>query len=433
MNFLIIVDLLRCSHCTDEPSDFICFQTVSPKTHIILQFSVSPLIPLNLCLILELAANNAWTKARASASVEGPTEATFMKIALVLLLFFSINSLASTHSVVEGYQINDLHFLPLLKDQPDLTIDHLVKGHFEVYGPRGLGTYLRRIHAIGAHQQKQTTPTTDYLTPEEVGSELQALAAAHPQTARLFSIGKSAQGRDLWVMKISRNVAKYDARPEFKYIANMHGDEIVGRELMVRLSRYLLEQDGKLANVSHLLDDVQIYIMPSMNPDGAAAQTRANGNGADLNRDFPNFNSGDQNVATGRQPETQAVMAWEATRHFKLSANFHGGAEVVNYPWDEMAALHPQDALVRSLSLEYAKNAPYIIASSEFQNGITNGFAWYEVDGGMQDWSDYWHNDLQLTIELSDVKWPSYDQIDNFECQNLKALLGLISRVRTLP
>ena len=45
--------------------------------------------------------------------------------------------------------------------------------------------------------------------------------------------------------------------------------------------------------------------------------------------------------------------------------------------------------------------------STEFPGGIVNGYDWYEVNGGMQDWSYYWHNDLQVTIELSNMKWHS--------------------------
>lgn len=275
----------------------------------------------------------------------------------------------------------------------------------------------------------------EYPTPEQVGAELQAIAAAHPQTARLFSIGRSKQGRELWVMKISHRVESDDARPEFKYVANMHGNEIVGREMMVRLIRDLLENDARDPAIARLLEATQIYIMPSMNPDGAAARRRGNADWVDLNRDFPDFTEARDkgNSPQGRAPETQAMMAWQASRHFALSANFHGGAQVVNYPWDAIADAHPQDALVKALSLEYARNAPYIGSSTVFENGITNGFDWYVVKGGMQDWSFAYHRDLQLTVELSDEKWPSFRKVGDFYDMNRAALLTLIGRVHSLP
>lgn len=356
-----------------------------------------------------------------------------MKTLIALLAFSPLFANASA-LVEESYEVTDRSFLSLIRQQPDLTLDHVMSDHFEVHGPRGLGAYLARIGAPVRPGLTRKLKGAPYPTPEAIGQELRNIAAAYPQTTKLFSIGRTVQGRELWVIKVSRNAAVDDARPEFKYVANMHGDEIVGRELMMRLVRDLLANDGKDPFVTKLLNDVQIYIMPSMNPDGAAAVRRGNGANVDLNRDFPDFTTNDNvNNPAGRQPETQAMMRWQASRKFRLSANFHGGAEVVNYPWDTAPQAHPQDGLVKALSLDYAQRAPYIAASTSFENGITNGYAWYEVDGGMQDWSFYWHRDLQLTIELSRIKWPDYTNVDYYYQQNRAALLTYIARIRELP
>lgn len=353
---------------------------------------------------------------------------------LVIFLFSLVSAVAQARFAQEGYIVKDISRLKEISSRPELTVDHVRRTGFEVYGPLGLGRWLTR-----AGFQFQAMPMFNtmsrsggYPAPEDIEKDLQSIATAYPQITKLFSIGKSTRGRQLWVMKISRNAAQDDGRPEFKYIANMHGDEIVGREMMMRLIRELVTNDGKNQRITQLLDSTQIYIMPSMNPDGAAAGTRSNAAGVDLNRDFPDFSTNDnQNTPEGRAVETQAVMRWEATRKFVLSANFHGGAEVVNYPFDTIPDPHPKEQLVKALSLNYAKLAPYIGASTSFENGITNGYAWYEVNGGMQDWSDHWHHDLQLTIELSDMKWPSYSTIDQYYAQNRIAMLDFIEKVHT--
>ena len=65
----------------------------------------------------------------------------------------------------------------------------------------------------------------------------------------------------------------------------------------------------------------------------------------------------------------------------------------------------------------------------EFENGIVNGYQWYEINGGMQDWSYYWHNDLQVTIELSHSKWPTYDLVQSYYDKNRESLFAYMKSI----
>ena len=357
---------------------------------------------------------------------------------IIALLFSSVAfaKVLPKHTIDESFWINETkpEVFELLKSRPELTIDHVKSNGFELYGPKGLEIFLQQNlieykRLASANQNFRT----EYPSPEAVEKDLKLIAQKYPGITKLYSIGKTVKNRELWVMKLSRNAKVDDSRPEFKYIANMHGDEIVGREVMLRFIKDCVENYGNDPRLTTLLDKFQIHILVSMNPDGAAAGTRANGNRSDLNRDFPDFSTTDnQDNSENRQPETKAVMKWQGEHKFRLSANFHGGSEVVNYPWDTIPDRYPQDSLVKDLSREYAQNAPYIAASTSFENGITNGYAWYEVNGGMQDWSIYWRKDLQLTIELSNTKWPDYSTIDYYYQQNRPALIKFIERIDTL-
>ena len=103
----------------------------------------------------------------------------------------------------------------------------------------------------------------------------------------------------------------------------MHGDEVVGRELLLQFIVYMCDNYGKSQLITSLINNVRIHIVPTMNPDGYAKKVRGNANGKDLNRDFPAEYAHKQDNEA--QPETQAIISWSKLFPFVLSANFHSG------------------------------------------------------------------------------------------------------------
>jgi succinylglutamate desuccinylase len=327
-------------------------------------------------------------------------------------------------------------FIKKIQNEKRYIIDHVSSLGYEVYGDTSLQEWLTSNTNVAFYRidnsQKQKA-LVNYPTPEQIEDKLLTLAEKNPNIFKLFSIGKTKQGRELWVMKVSDNVEVDELEPEFKYVANMHGDEIVGRELMVSLLEEIAQKYNDFdKEILTLVNNTEIYIMPSLNPDGAARRRRGNSNWRDLNRDFPDYERDSKNFsinARERQLETVAMMNFQAERNFSLSANFHGGTEVVNYPWDTTAEDFPLLNLVKALSTDYAAIIPSMRDNNEFTNGIVNGYAWYEINGGMQDWSYHWHNDLQVTIELSHSKWPSYDRVPSYYEKNRRSLINYMKKV----
>lgn len=351
-----------------------------------------------------------------------------------LLYFFSIfcysQLLLDKHYVNEGVQIS-ISDLDKIEYRKDLTFDHPHEKMVEVYGPEGFRRWLDEQDIRYSELPKVDPSRANYPSSKQIERKLKALHAKYPTVTKLFSIGKSVNGQDLWVMKISDNPQVDELEPEFIYISSMHGNEITGREVMVRfIERFLADYQNADLFTQKMIHHTEIFIMPSMNPDGSDAQTRGNANFVDLNRDFPDFTTSDNlNSPHNREPETAAVMKFQDKRHFALSANFHGGAEVVNYPWDTKKDPHSFEQLIVDFSLDYAREVPYIYQSNSFPQGITNGWDWYEVDGGMQDWSTYWYNNIQVTVEISDRKWPDYSQIPYYFKENYSALLKYMANI----
>eukprot|EP01129_Flabellula_baltica_P011593 TRINITY_DN510_c1_g1_i1.p1 TRINITY_DN510_c1_g1~~TRINITY_DN510_c1_g1_i1.p1 ORF type:complete len:381 (+),score=62.76 TRINITY_DN510_c1_g1_i1:69-1211(+) len=254
---------------------------------------------------------------------------------------------------------------------------------------------------------------------------------------------KSVEGRDLWGIEISMKPGgRARDVPNVKYIGNMHGDEVVGREMLIRFIEYLLvnlktgsssEQD----RIREFVEGRNIFVVPSMNPDGFEACTRANANGVDLNRNFPDQFEDDVNTYEGREPEVVAVMKWVQSMPFLLSANLHGGDIVANYPYDgclgctggNHESLTPDNDVFLMVSKAYANNNPVMKSNNEgnFESGTTNGAMWYTLYGGMQDWNYVYANCMEITLELSCDKMPVYSEIDEYWEDNREALLSYLN------
>jgi hypothetical protein len=278
-----------------------------------------------------------------------------------------------------------------------------------------------------------------YPTYEAYVDMMNQFAADYPDLCIVESIGQSVQGRELLVARISDNVAVEEAEPEFFYTSTMHGDETTGYILMLRLIDYLLQNYGTDPQVTNLVDNIEIYINPNANPDGTYAggnasvngATRRNANNIDINRNFPDPEDGPHPDGQEWQPETLRMMDFALTHSITLAANFHGGAEVVNYPWDTWEDLHADDTWYQYISHLYADlahaNSPAGYMSG-FNNGITNGFQWYTTSGCRQDWMNYFAHCREVTLEISDTKLLPPAQLPAHWDYNRESLLAYMEQ-----
>ena len=109
-----------------------------------------------------------------------------------------------------------------------------------------------------------------YYRYAELSSLLKEFAAEHPGLLRLSSIGKSFEGRDIWLTTITNFANGSDAdKPAFWIDGNIHATEVAASMACLYFIDDLVKRYGKDADVTRCLDTRVYYICPRLNPDGA--------------------------------------------------------------------------------------------------------------------------------------------------------------------
>lgn len=287
---------------------------------------------------------------------------------------------------------------------------------------------------------KKSYEWNQYLSYEDYTTMMYSFAADFPEICQVFSLGQTIEGREILVAKISDNIQTKEAEPQFFYTAQMHGDELVTSILTLRLIDYLTQNYGTDSQVTHLVNSIEIWINPMANPDGTYAggnatvsgATRFNANAIDLNRNFPDPQDGLHPDGNAWQTETLAFMSQAENQNFVMSANLHSGAVVVNYPWDTWEIRHADDNWWQLVSREYADlaqlNSPPGYMES-YNDGIVNGYDWYEVDGGRQDYMNYFQQCREFVLELSIQKMLPASELPAYWDYNKQAMLNYLEQV----
>ncbi len=309
------------------------------------------------------------------------------------------------------------------------SIDHRSDSHFVVYASTAereallqhgfrLATFceepckaLRMATSLDEWRQGNAYPTYDtYL------QLLQHWVESHPTLCSIDTIGRSAEGRLILCAHLSNRQSEAEHKPQFFYSAAIHGDELTGFYLLLRLADTLLQGYGSVEQYTHLLDSVEVFINPLANPDGTycggdhtvAAAQRYNARSVDLNRNYPDpFGTPPLNAL---QPENEAMIAYVQAHRFRLSANLHGGAEVLNYPWDSFTSAERQHPATMWWQATCKKFVDTVRARSSLpfdevtSSGYVAGGDWYVIPNGRQDWMNHSANCLEMTMELSTEK-----------------------------
>ena len=264
-----------------------------------------------------------------------------------------------------------------------------------------------------------------YPTYNQYVDMMYAFADSFPNICKVHSLGTLNSGREILIVNISDNVGQKENEPSFLYTSSMHGDELTGYVLMLRFIDDVLNNYNTNSRITYLVNEIDIWINPLANPDGAYAggnsnvwgATRSNANFIDLNRNFPDPQDGPHPDGNPWQEETLIFMGLSDTINFNLSSNLHTGSVVANYPWDTWSQLTADDSWWQHVCNEYADTCQFYGTGNYFTNyndGIINGYDWYEVDGGRQDYMNYYKHCREFTLELSNDKTPNPQELPSF-------------------
>ena len=310
-----------------------------------------------------------------------------------------------------------------------LTVERFIAGGYDYQ----ISESADNKGVISSANMTEAMEWDSYPSYPQYDSIMRFLASSYPSLCMLDTIGTSINGRLVLALKISDNCRVDETEPEVFYSSSIHGDETAGFILMLRLSEYLLKNYNLDSRVKNLVDNLEIWINPLANPDGMyrssnfiTSPIRFNANGYDLNRNFP-----DPEEAQGitRQKETLDMMSFLADHRFVLSANFHSGEEVVNYPWDRWPYEHADNDWFYMICRAWADTVHLYSRAGYMDyldNGVTNGYDWYPVYGGRQDYVTYTLNGREITVELDKNFITPTSDLDNIWKYNYRSLLGYL-------
>jgi len=258
-----------------------------------------------------------------------------------------------------------------------------------------------------------------YLTLEEIYDKMRETAEAHPELCSLIEYGESVEGRPLLMMKISTG----PDRPAILYSANIHGNEMAGNMICLDLIDYFVEGYGVNRDTTYLLDRLDVYVIPVLNPDGmsrTASQqsdygvvfslTRKNANKVDLNRNYPypeealtrlrdtagsshKWSLNYRGPEPLSEPETQALDSLFAERGFLVHVNYHTTGGIILSPPATLPEPLPDDDLHEAMRRDYqdAMFDPYV-EHTELQ--------FYPTIGSLDDYIYHRYGALCITLEV---------------------------------
>jgi hypothetical protein len=245
----------------------------------------------------------------------------------------------------------------------------------------------------------------------------------YPDLVKIFSIGKSVLGKNIWCIRIT-NERNNTRKSSCLIDGCIHGEEWEGGETCLYLAEFLLMNFGTNETITHILNSSDVYLIPLVNPDGRQDDSRYNDNGIDLNRNFdidfgrirgtaiplgklfgrikipyidaPRLNKWFPKLIPWRvfncgrrpfsEPETQALrdlMRDLENNDFSFYVNCHTAWHTFSGPWD---AFKPPFEISKQEQyiFDYAVN--WVVENTEYEAMEEESDVYFKCSGESSDW-----------------------------------------------
>ena len=338
-----------------------------------------------------------------------------------LILLLSTNSIFAQNnfsdpdfSIYRQWDVWKVHttdrsLIKQIENIENVDVIRVYKDYIEIYADRQFVDQIRSLSIPMAYDRHLINTPVDYgyyHTWSQVLSEVNTYITNYPTIARCDTIGWSVQNRPIISIKISDNVNDDELEGKIQFNGCHHGDENIATEINLYFMRYLLDNYGSLNQVTSLVDNREIFIIPVVNPDGFYAGSRYNANGIDVNRDygFQWFQHSGASIPFS-QPESRVMRDDYCKYGYTISLDYHSISSYVNYLWDYSTYQVPDYyEEVVMFSVPYADSTGY---------DTINGYSWYQVSGSCQDATYGLFGTLDVTIESQQPTDPDPECLKN--------------------
>lgn len=350
---------------------------------------------------------------------------------------------------VGEFYIKDVRKINLL-GYPVEVIDNDITASFLIKNHNPLKNNPVTNHNCATHLTDYGTPTHfrlgtmgGYFKLEEIYKELDTMQYLYPNLVPPKAvIGMSVENRPIYSLVFTTNADSIGLKPQILFTALHHSQEPGSVHQLIFFMHYILQNYGVRADITYLLNNIDVFFVPCVNPDGYMYNQTSNPNGGgswrknrkhndlisygvDLNRNYGiqwgYDNIGSQPIGSSpwyrgtsafSEPESSAMRDFINAHSFKIAINWHSYGNLLIYPWN-------YKNIQTADSATYVTFSKIMTSENDYRYGTVAETYGYQSNGDADDWA---YGDItsrnkiiSFTAEIGPMDegfWPASNRIE---------------------